>query len=321
MNRCFGIDLANRIAHEIQLTTSRWFLSITVGTTVTQGAAHGALIAFLLWKLTPTLLLHAGASDTRTRYTLLGFKLLTIFINMFDGGNMLTTVGLYMLGLSKYISSSITGDSSDNTSSSDVSTFKYQADVAAMVNAVFNGLYLFCGISFALVAANAVRAQHRGGIMDRTYKIWVPLLSVCIVLRCILDLIWSVLFKLVAGFKSMNETITTTMIHTLIYGLLSVLVYISILSIASEDNPSHTNVKYDIAADTENWGRKPAPQKNIYDFVESGIRVGTENITAGMQRFSDRKVHQYAYIPQEAGWCHQGQYMHPGWPPHYEYRN
>ena len=229
--RAFTIDVYNRIIHEKQETKKWWILVITIPQNVFIGLAHGTLIAFLLWQFTPALLFYGNVSERRSRHTVFFFKFLTFFITVADTADNVISAVLYVLQMLHVLNGA--DNKQDSNGEKEVSRFSNLGDTVS--NAVFQGLYLTCILAFAVVAWIALKRLHKSNALDKHFRWSLALLTICLVLRSLLDLIWSLVFKLGALYinHTIAETQRTTLVDNALYGFFSVLIYVSILRIAS----------------------------------------------------------------------------------------
>ena len=229
--RAFAIDVYNRIIHEKRETKKWWILVITIPQDVFIGLAHGTLIAFLLWQFTPALLFYGNVSKRRSKHTVFFYKFLTFFITVADTADKVISAVLYVLKMLHVLNG--VDNKQDSNDEKEVSRFSNLGETVS--NAVFQGLYLICIVAFAVVAWIALKRLHKSNALDKHFRWSLALLTVCLVLRSLLDLIWSLVFKLGALYinHTIGETQRTTLIDNALYGFFSVLIYLSILRIAS----------------------------------------------------------------------------------------
>lgn len=107
----------------------------------------------------------------------------------------------------------------------------------AALTSAFTGIYLFCILIFAYVAIQAVRHLDPS---PAHFKPALVLLTVGIILRSALDFAWSIAFKVFSLRPHLNlgDQLTTNLIHTVLYGAFSVLVYVCILILATVPLPA-----------------------------------------------------------------------------------
>jgi hypothetical protein len=268
MYRYWAIDSGNRIVHEMELTISRWFLVITVPMEIMCGAAHALLMAFLLWQLTPDLLDYGSFSKRSKKGVLWCLRAAVVFIGIFDAADTILSVVIYIIKtFAPFFQSPSKRDASTGYTNSISPLQRGYSGLDAIVDAVFNCTYLACALAFAVVVILALRAAHRANNLDETLKIYLSLLAAAIFLRSLLDTIWSVVFKLAATFKTIDETLNMQLIQTALYGFLSVVAYVSILRVAALPNTDDVEIRYEIVDRVKRWKSSPDPKRSIYDYT------------------------------------------------------
>jgi hypothetical protein len=251
LSRCFALDFTNRMMHEMQLSESGLILLIPVFESIAYGVAYGLLIAFFLWQFTPLLLAYAKVSEKRQKTTLLWFKGLVFFVGVLDAVNTIWTVVNYITEAILIV---------ENKSISNYGHTIRKLDRASVVGAgavdvAFNALYFICVFAFAVVACMALRTEYKGKTLDRPTQIYLPTLAISIVLRGALDLAWSVTFNLLTDFRNINITITYRLIHSVLYGFFSVVVYASILGITAHNDPRDSEARHDLVRPPKDWDK------------------------------------------------------------------
>lgn len=145
--------------------------------------------------------------------------------------------------------------------------FKILASYKAL-NVSFYGVYLGGVFILAWITISHLRRLGKAMVSHMTLKICVPLLIVSLLARTIGKFIYAILFVLQARTKSP----TIQLIHTIFYGLLSVLIYGSIMVIAHSGNFSHeistarTRTQYDLVRQSAQYGSEyKSGQATVYD--------------------------------------------------------
>jgi len=222
-------------------------------------------MAFLLWKLTPDLLDYGSFSKRGKKWVLRCFKAAVVFIGIFDTADTILSVVIYIMKtLGPFFQKR---DASTGYTNSTSSLQLGYSGLDAIVNAVFNCMYLACALAFSVLVILALRTPHRANNLDGTLKIYLSLLAAAIFLRSLLDTIWSVVFKLAATFKTIDETPNIQLIHTALYGFLSVVAYVSILRVAALPNAGDVKVRYEIVDGAKKWKPSPDLKRSTYDYT------------------------------------------------------
>lgn len=235
--------------HEKQVNESGLILLLPVFESIAYGLAHGLLIAFLLWQFTPLLLAYAKVSEKRQKVTLVSFKGLVFLIGLVDTADTIWSIVIYITQAVLILENKNVGDYGQSTSALERA---YNIG-AGPVDVAFNALYFICVFAFAVVACITLKTEHKGKTLDRPTRIYLPTLTVSIVLRSALDLVWSLVFNLISDFRNINTTPTSRLIHSVLYGFLSVVAYASILGIAADNDPRDAEVRHDLVAPPKDW--------------------------------------------------------------------
>lgn len=235
--------------HEMQVRESGLILLLPVFESIAYGLAHGLIITFLLWQLTPLLLAYAKVSEKRQKVTLVSFKGLVFLIGLVDTADTIWSIVIYITQAVLILANKKVVDYGQSTSALERA---YNIG-AGPVDVAFNALYFICVFAFAVVAGITLKTEHKGKTLDRPTRIYLPTLTVSIVLRSALDLVWSLVFNLISDFRNINTTPTGRLIHSVLYGFLSVVAYASILGITAHNDPRDAEVRHDLVAPPKDW--------------------------------------------------------------------
>jgi hypothetical protein len=207
--RIYTLQVYNRIVHEME-EQIRWYYPAVIGvlSNVLTGFAQGLLIAFLLWQLTPTLLLYGKVSKSRTKWTILFCRFLTWLINLVNTADTIANAILAAIAVQKFYF-----DTKDNRKEDKAAHIVTISDAA--LTAGFTGGFLICVLIFAAVAGVALR--HLSTATKR-FKFFLSLLTAGMISRSLLDFIWALVFKVWAlrSKLKIEETLTTNMIRTVL---------------------------------------------------------------------------------------------------------
>lgn len=225
-HRIYTLQVYNRIVHETEKRI-RWYYPAVIGvlSNVLTGFAQGLLIAFLLWQLTPILLAHSKASASRSKWTILLCRTLTWLINFVNAADTIVTAMLWVMEIQQMFSNVKANNTEDKVNG--ISTIN-----DAALTAGFTGMFLLCVVIFAAVAQGALKHLSTA---NKRFKVLLCLLTAAMIFRSLLDFVWALVFKVWALRQKLKfqETLTTNLVHTVLYGLFSVIIYASIVYIAT----------------------------------------------------------------------------------------
>jgi hypothetical protein len=203
------MQVYNRIVHEIE-EQIRWYYPAVIGvlSNVLTGFAQGLLIAFLLWQLTPTLLLYGKVSPSRTKWTIRLCRFLTWLINLVNTADTIASAILAVIDVQKFYF-----DIKSNPKEDKAAHIVTINDAA--LTATFTGGFMICVLIFAAVAGVALRHMSTA---KKRFKFFLSLLTAAMIFRSLLDFIWALVFKVWALRPKLNieETLTTNMIRTVL---------------------------------------------------------------------------------------------------------
>ncbi|KAJ9639894.1 hypothetical protein H2201_007328 [Coniosporium apollinis] len=239
MTLYFGLDVADRVLLELgeKRILMHWPFMITLEALSLFGDVM--LMTFLLVPLARELSNHARIPEQSTSFTIL----------CHIGLNYVLT-GLAIASIAAFVYKLVTDQffDEDFREAMAESGSKPMMILAAYtkLNVAFYGLYFAGAISITVIATRAFMRLRRASALRRTFLICLPLLCASVLVRTLGKFIYAIVFKL----QARAQTSSTQLIHTILYGLLSVVIYATILVIAGSDDwesdigPVGRNVEY-----------------------------------------------------------------------------
>lgn len=229
---------------------------------ILSAAARTSLMVCLMWQLSPILLFYTSTSEKTIKDVLWCFRATVILIGLFDTADTILSIIVYLFKtLTPFFNSTSKRDAIRGDPNKPSTIQRQYAGLDGIVDVIFNGAYLCCALAFAVLVINALRSLHKANKLDGVRKICLSLIAIGIVLRSVLDTAWAAIFNLAADFKTLDETLNVQLVYTTLYGSLSVIVYASILRIATFAHDSEDQVRYDIAEETRKW--KPTTSRTL----------------------------------------------------------
>jgi hypothetical protein len=212
---------------------------------------------------------YANASSTRTKSTIPFCRFLTAIISFVDLSDTAVSALIWVIRIERMYDAA--RGQSPNKTTDKIGSISNLNDAA--LTAAYTGLYLICVLIFAGVAWMAMRHLKSTSNLDGRFKLYLILLTVTLVLRCLLDLVRALVFKLGAHYqqKKFDETLMTTVVYTIFYGFFSVIVYGCILCISTVPVPQdidHRNVSVEYVPEEARKWHRDLPSKNVYNAQE-----------------------------------------------------
>ncbi|EON63086.1 hypothetical protein W97_02313 [Coniosporium apollinis CBS 100218] len=239
MTLYFGLDVADRVLLELgeKRILMHWPFMITLEALSLFGDVM--LMTFLLVPLARELSDHVKIPEQSSSFTILCHKGLNYILTGLATANIAAFV--WKLVTDRFFDEDFREAMAESGSKPMMILAAY-----TKLNVAFYGLYFAGAISITVIAMRALMRLRKAGALRRTFLICLPLLSASVLVRTLGKFIYAIVFKLQARV----QTSSTQLIHTIFYGLLSVVIYATILVIAGSDDwesdigPVRANVEY-----------------------------------------------------------------------------
>jgi hypothetical protein len=220
----FGIDLTDRILHELELKVNIMYYRISIPLETFSLFGDFMLLCFLLLPLAQALMDHAVVSEQRSTFFRLGHKCFCSILLILFVADRIT-----------FIYGSLTvdfiGPSYKPTLASSGASIFQISGAYPKLNVTFYGLYLAGAISFTAITVSVLLRLKRVEVLHKTFLICLPLIFASIAVRSIVNFVYALIFKLLTRPQSH----TTQLIHMVFYGFLSLAIYIAILKLAATE--------------------------------------------------------------------------------------
>jgi hypothetical protein len=295
----FGLDLTDRILHELKIKVSSMYFRISIPLETFTLIGDLMLLTFLLLWLGQALLDHVGISPQRIT-----------FLRMAHATTLMFLLALFIGDRIAFIYKSVTDQFLTPASTYAKSTTNSQLGMIlgayAKLNTAFYGLYLAGAISISTISVIVLLQLKKAQVLHRTFRVFLPILSVAITVRTTANFIYALYFKLLKH----PQSLTYQLIHMLFYGLLSIAIYVSCLNIAATDqdwdsivNTGHQNVEYGPASNGntnfQDWRQHQTYKQQSVGVVSVGETGSYSSVGNGTNYGNGGHVQQHGQYSYE----------------------
>jgi hypothetical protein len=262
------------------------------------------LLTFLLLYLAPALLDHAGISDQHST-----------FIRMAHAATLMILLIVFITDRITFIYKSVTDQfvtpADIYAASSTNSQLGQIIGAYPKLNTIFYGLYLGGAISITAISTIVVLRLHKAQVLHRTFLVFLPLIVGSLILRTIVNFIYALYFKLLQH----PQSLTFQLVHMLFYGVLSVIIYVSCLKVASTEedwdsivSAGRGNVEYGpVNGNFQDWRQQQQYQQKLG--VVSMNETGSHTSVSGSTGYGGGNGNGHGHV--------QGHYAYEYRPQHY----
>ena len=217
----FGLDVANRIFHELELIVPAMYIAIDIPMEKLVSLSEILLLIALLYYLSPALQENVTIGK-RAAFAVgdVCIVILVVLLNVVGG----------VLYIYNFVMHNMSPPDPDELEDGDNTITKFVGSVP-WLNATLYGLYLLGSISFAVQTMRARQELDRTESSCKTLRINIPLLAISFSTRSLVRLVFFLVFELHGRWATYYEQL----IHMAFYGPLSVIVYASFVRIAAVD--------------------------------------------------------------------------------------